>query len=161
MNIRRINARRRQRGSFIIEASLGWGVLMIIAILMLKFQVNSTRAQQWTVMQTLTDARLTQETALGTRWPFNDLTGENSPWPTYPSADSSSVTVGLLPGGRPVQATLIRTKQADGNNLPAAAGSGDDDSNPAKMEAWKVISILSYKIGEREYVKSRVTLRTR
>ena len=152
---------RREKGSLIIEISLGWGILMVVAILMLRAHVSITTGQRWTVVQAMTDASMTRETALANRLPFEDVTAADPLWPTYPSVATQTVTIGRLPGGVPLSATLRRTKIPDSNNLVAAGGTGDSESNPASMEAWKLQSFLSYQISGRDYVKSRTTLRIR
>ncbi|MCB1063473.1 MAG: hypothetical protein KDN20_11205 [Verrucomicrobiae bacterium] len=152
---------RRNRGSFIVEAAIGYGVMMLVALLMLKASRTVTATQQWTVMQGLTDAFLTQETAIGNRIPFDDMTAAASLWPVYPTMATSTVIIGRLPGGTPVTATLQRTRHADDNNLSENGGNGTAVSNPAGMEAWQLQSFLVYRIGTRDYVKSRTMLRIR
>lgn len=134
---------------------------MVLAFLSLKASMGVATSQQWTVMQTLTDACLTREVALGSRLPFDEIKGDSSPWPVYPSMDTSTVTVGRMPGGKAVTATLKRTRRPVLTNLADGGGIGDQTSNPASMEGWKIQSLLIYKVGQRDYVKSRTTLRVR
>lgn len=134
---------------------------MVVAMLMFKASRSVTATQQWTVVQSVTDAFMTQETALGNRMPFDDVTAAASPWPVYPTMSTTTVTVGRLPGGIPITATLNRTRQPDTNNLITAGGTGTTTTNPAGLEAWKLQSYLIYEIGSRSYVKSRTTLRVR
>lgn len=153
--------RQPQRASFIIEAAIGYGVLMVVALLMFKASRSVTATQQWTVVQSVTDAFMTQETALANRTPFDEVTATASPWPTYPDLATATVIVGRLPGGVPITGTLHRTRQPDPNNLIEAGGTGTAATNPAGMEAWKLQSYLVYEIGSRDYVKSRTILRVR
>lgn len=149
------------RGSFVLEAALAWTVLLVIAIVMFKAYINVVSAQRWTVMQSMTDAYLTQEVALATRIPYNNLKQSESLWPTFPGISTSTVEIGRLPGGKTISASLARTKRPDQNNLPSAGGIGTDSSNPAGMEAWRLHSYLTYSIGNRDYIKARTMLRVR
>ncbi|MCB1206699.1 MAG: hypothetical protein KDN18_20745 [Verrucomicrobiae bacterium] len=153
--------RNRQRGSALIEISLSYATLVIVALLSLKASVNATSGQTWTVKQSMSDAYITRETALASRIPYDVLTGASSPWSNYPSVSTSTVTIGKLPGGQLVTATLHRTRIPDANNLSSAGGTGTATSNPSGTEAWKVQSILAYTVGDRQYVKSRTVLRIR
>ena len=150
-----------RRGSLVIEAAIGYGVMMMIALLMFKAARSVTATQQWTVVQSLTDAFMTRESALGNRTPFDSIAGSGSSWPVYPNTTTSTVEVGRLPGGMPVTATLHRTRHPDPNNLIEAGGTGNSNTNPAGMEAWKLQSYLIYQVGDRNYVKSRTMLRVR
>ncbi|MAS95808.1 MAG: hypothetical protein CMO55_21605 [Verrucomicrobiales bacterium] len=151
----------RERGSALIEIAVSYGVLVTIAVLTLKASVNASTAQMWTVKQAMTDAFVTRESALASRYPFDEVTGDSSLWALYPSTSASTVTVGKLPGGAEVTAKLYRTRIPDSNNLPSAGGSGTSTTNPGGTEAWKLQSVLAYTVGDKEYVKTRTTLRTR
>jgi len=113
-----------EKGSALIEISLSYATLVIVALLTLKASVNASSSQSWTVKQAMTDAFITKETALASRIPFSDITGPSSLWGIQPAVTTSTVTVGKLPGGQQVTATLHRTRIADTNNLPAAGGTG-------------------------------------
>ena len=160
MHLRRQH-RSRQRGSALIEISLSYATLVIVAMLSLKASVNATSGQTWTIKQTMSDAFITRETALASRMPFDTIVGSDSPWSTSPSVTTSTVTLGKLPGGQLVTGTLHRTRTPDPNNLPAAGGTGNANTNPSGSEAWRIQSILAYSVGDRQYVKSRTVLRIR
>ena len=151
---------QRSRGFVLIEVSAALFSLLILSVLLLKGYATVAAAQSWTVVQGMTDAFIARETALGKRTPFGDVTGAASPWPTEPTTTTQAVTVGLLPGGRTVTATLHRTKVPFAGNLTSDGGTGTVASNPAKMETWQLKSYLSYTIGGRTYVKARTTIRT-
>lgn len=153
--------KRKLRGSALIEISLSYATLVIVALLTLKATVNATSNQAWTVKQSMTDAFIMRETALASRIPFSEITGSTSPWANSPGITTSTVTIGKLPGGQPVTATLHRTRIADSNNLAAAGGVGTLATNPAESEAWKLQSLLVFTVGQRNYVKSRTVLRIR
>ena len=150
-----------KRGNLLIEVTLGFGALLFIAVLLLKAAVVVTTVQKWTVVQGLSDARMSIEVARAKRIPFNDFLQAGSDYPPFPTVDTTTVEVGRLPGGRVLSATLHRTRLAMGNNLPTAGGAGTAITNPTGMEAWQLQSYLTYTISRREYVKSRTVLRAR
>jgi hypothetical protein len=150
-----------QRGSALIEISLSYATLIIVALLTLKASINATSSQAWTVKQSMSDAFIMRETALASRIPYSEITGTSSLWARSPAVTTTTVTIGKLPGGQPVTATLHRTRIPDSNNLSAAGGVGTLTTNPAESEAWKLQSLLVYNVGEKQYVKSRTVLRIR
>lgn len=139
---------------------MGIAGLVILSFILLLLSVNGVRAQNWTVMQTLTDAYLSRETALGKRIPFDQMTRSDSLWPAQPQMASQAVIIGRLPGGRPVEATLWRTREPDPSN-PISGGTAASAPNPAGMEIWRLRSFLSYSIGEKTYLKGRSVIRAR
>jgi hypothetical protein len=151
----------RQRGSALIEVAVAYGTLVTVAILTLKASVNTASSQAWTVKQSMSDAYLTRETALASRVPFDDATSDSSLWALYPNVTTSTVVIGKLPGGRAVTGELHRTRIPDSNNLTAVGGVGTTSTNPGGTEAWKLQSLLVYEIGQKEYVKTRTSLRIR
>jgi len=151
----------RERGSALIEIALSYATLVAVALLSLKASVNATSGQTWTIKQAMSDAFITRETALASRIPFDTLTGTDSLWARSPALATSTVTMGKLPGGQAVTATLRRTRIPDANNLPAGGGTGTATTNPSGSEAWKLQSLLSYTVAEKTYVKSRTVLRIR
>jgi hypothetical protein len=153
--------KRQQKGSALIEVALSYSVLVMVALVTLKASINTASSQAWTVKQAMTDAYLTRETALATRVPFDEINTSSSLWALSPGVTTSTVVIGRLPGGRVVTADLHRTRIAAPNNLPSAGGTGTTATNPGETEGWKLQSILAYQIGDKEYVKTRTTLRTR
>ena len=150
-----------KKGNLLIEATLGFGALLAIALLLLKAAIAVTTIQKWTVIQGLSDARMSQEVASAKRVPFDEFKLGSSDYPAFPAVDSSTVLVGRLPGGRALNATLRRTRLPMDNNLPVAGGTGTVLTNPTGMEAWQLQSYLTYNLSGREYVKSRTVLRAR
>ncbi|HRQ87200.1 MAG TPA: hypothetical protein PLA50_00255 [Bacteroidia bacterium] len=140
---------------------MSYAVLVIVALLSLRSSVNTTSGQAWTVKQTMSDAYIARESALASRLPFDTVVGAESPWARHPSVATSTVTIGRLPGGQAVTATLHRTRIPDANNLASAAGSGTSATNPSGTEAWQLQTVLAYDVGGRQYVKSRTVLRIR
>ncbi|MEI6656199.1 MAG: hypothetical protein WCP45_15655 [Verrucomicrobiota bacterium] len=153
-------SRSRHRGFVLVEATLALSLLTLIGLVMLKLSLNILSPRQWVLQQVLTDAYVTYERAYAERVSFQTLTSSNSPWPLYPTISSSQVNVGALPGGTLVTGTVRRTRMADSNNLPLDSGSGTTTTNPASMKVWKVQSVLTYKVGDRTYAKSRTVIRS-
>jgi hypothetical protein len=84
--------RRPSTGSLLIEVSLALGLAVMLALVMMKASLLAISGNQWTVMQTLTDAYLTRETALSNRIPWVDLTATGSPWPSMDASADQTVT---------------------------------------------------------------------
>ncbi len=144
-----------------VEASLGLGLLMVLALFLLKSSMNATASQQWTIVQAMTDAYMTRESALAKRLPMDAITAGDSAWPVSPQTAVTTEEIARLPGGVPYTLQVTRTRIPDPNNLASASGGGDETSNPAHMEAWKLQSTISYDVGGREYVKTRTVMRVR
>ena len=150
-----------KRGNLLIEVTLGFGALLAIALLLLKAAITVTTVQKWTVVQGLSDARMSVEVAAAKRIPFDDFLLVGSDYPAFPLVDTSTVEIGRLPGARILNATMRRTRLPMANNLPAAGGAGNAITNPTGMEAWQLQSYLTYQLSGRDYVKSRTVLRAR
>lgn len=155
-----ICALRLRRGSVLIEAMMALTILAVVGLMLLKGSTNILVPRQWTMVQNVSDAYLSFEKAYAQRIPFEELTAAGSPWPVYPAKAQTSITMGTLPGGRTLGATLIRTRIPDTNNLAAFGGSGTTATNPAEMQTWKLQSHVTYSISGRDYVKSRTIVRT-
>jgi len=147
-------------GNILIEAGLSLGLLTFIGLMLLKMSLNILTPRQWGLQQTVTDAYMTYERALAERIPFEDLLASGSPWPAYSAVSTQSVEFGRLPGNRPISGTITRTRVPSGNNFPIDGGTGTAATNPAAMQVWKVQSIATYTIGNRNYAKSRTILRS-
>ncbi len=142
--------RLRPHGSLLIEVSLTLALTSALALLIMRASLLAISGNQWTIMQTLTDAYLSRESALSNRLPYADLTSVQSAWPNLETdpATEQTVTLGRVAGGQVVQGTLKRFRTSEvASNLEAP------------LTVWRVYSILSYRIGSQEYVKSRSTLR--
>jgi hypothetical protein len=145
----------------LIEAAAAVALIGVVAMLLLRSSINALSGRYWTIMQNMSDAYMTYEVALAQRVPMDEVVGTSTLWPSNPTRATSTVTVGKLPGGNPVTATLHRTRLPHPNNLPAAGGTGTATSNPARMEVWKLQSHLVYTIGNATYRKSRTVVRVR
>ena len=132
---------------------MAMGLAAVAALLVMKASLLALSNNQWTVMQTLTDACLTRETALSNRLPLADLTGADSQWPDAltdsPPRQVQTVSLGLLAGGQPVNATLTRFRVNETPQVDADTG----------LAVWRLHSVLAYTIGGQQYYKSRTTLR--
>jgi hypothetical protein len=150
---------RKATGSVLVEATLAMAMLTALGLALLKLSLNVTTPRQWTLQQSITDAYLTFEKASAQRQEFEVVTSTNSQWPIYPSISTTDVTFGKLPGGTAITGTVSRTRMADANNLPAKGGSGTATTNPTSMEVWRLQSVVRYKVGSRNYYKSRTVVR--
>ncbi len=144
----------------LVEATLAMSILSIVGLILFKMCMNILTPRQWVLQQTLTDAYLTYERSYAERIPFESLVANNSPWPTYPTMNTTSVEIGRLPGNRLVTGTVTRTRIADPTNYPIDGGTGSIATNPAAMKTWKVQSVITYRIGNQNYAKSRTVMRS-
>ncbi len=151
----------RSRAVALLEVTIGLGMLVGVSLLLLKSSMSATSMQRWTVIQGMTDAYMTGETAIAKRMPYADVIASNSRWAVYPAVNEETVEIGRLPNGIPVTAVVRRTRMPDDNNFYTAGGNGTVDSNPSKMEIWRLQSLLTYTLSGREYVKSRTVVRMR
>lgn len=143
----------------LLEATIALSIITVIGLVLLKLSINILNPRQWILQQTLSDAYMTYERAFAERIPFEDLKNSSSEWPQFPTTSTTQVELGRLPGGTPVFGTVTRTRIADENNDPGD-GSGPPPTNPAALEVWRVQSVLTYKVGERTYAKSRTVIRS-
>ena len=94
------------------------------------------------------------------------MSGPVSLWPAYPSVATTNVVLGVLPGGREITGTVSRTRYPDANNLPdpatvtAVQWKAALDRNPARMEVWRLQSVVRYTVGSRSYLKARTVVRS-
>ncbi|MEY4484649.1 MAG: hypothetical protein RL693_2101 [Verrucomicrobiota bacterium] len=155
---------RKLQGSILLEVSMGFALLIIVSLLLMKLSMVALANRSWVVQQTFSDAYCTKETALAKRIPFNTLTKSNSEiclWPTgVENAVTKDVVMGKLgngAGNTSVTGTVKRFKEPINVALPAGA----DVDNPASVESYLVQSVLSYKIHGQTYYKTRSTIRTK
>jgi hypothetical protein len=136
-----------------MEVTVALGVTVFLALLVMKGSLLALSGNQWTVMQTLSDAYMTRETALSNRIPMSDLTASPSLWPDQSSDNPPTtvqiVTLGILPSGRAVQAQLTRFRT---NETPVS-------NTDVSLVVLRLYSVLSFKAGDQSYVKTRSTLR--
>lgn len=142
----------RRTGSLLVEVSVAMGLATMLALVLMRASMISISSNQWTIMQTLTDAYLTRETALANRTAFADVIASGSAWPNQaldiPPVSEQTVTLGKLPGGKAVTGVLKRCRVAEtpqGSAMPLAI--------------WRLHSVLVYQVGDEVYSKSRSVLR--
>ena len=144
----------------LVETLVSLSLLTVLGLVLLKLSLNVLHPRQWILGQTLSDAYLTYERAYAERIPFENLLASDSPWPAFPTTSATAVEIGRLPGGFAVTGTVTRTRMPDAGNYPLDGGTGTVDTNPAAIKIWKAQSVLTYKIGAVNYVKSRTVLRS-
>jgi hypothetical protein len=144
---------RLKRGAMLLEATMAMGLASVLALVLMKASLIGLTGNQWNVMQTLTDAYLTRETALAKRMPLADITAANSPWPDpttdVPPRQETTVSLGKIAGGTAVTGTLIRFR----------ANATQQDDAAMATSVYRLYSVLSYKVGDKVYFKSRSTIR--
>ena len=154
-----------------MEAMMGLSLLVVLGLVLLKLSLNVLAPRQWILQQTVSDAYMSFERSYAERIPFESLVAADSPWPasTASTINSKNLTVEIgrlprvlpnFPAGVPIIGTVTRTRFPDPGNYPFDGGSGTVATNPAAMKVWKVQSVLTYKVGNRTYAKSRTVLRT-
>lgn len=144
----------------LIEATAALCLLTVVGLILFTLTMNVITPRQYALQQVLSDAYLTFERAQAQRIPFETLVSEDDTlWPVFPAVSTEDIEIGKLPGGRVVEGSVIRTRYANETNYPADGGSGDEVTNPAAMEIWRVQSVLRYTIANRTYVKSRTIIR--
>jgi hypothetical protein len=130
---------------------MAMGLTAYVALLLMKASLLAISNSGWTVMQTLSDAYLSREVALSNRVPYADLMGPGTLWPDSSSVTptQATVTLGKLSGGTPVTATITRFRVSE-------TPGGETETT---LAVWRLHSVLVYRIGDEEYIKSRTTLR--
>jgi hypothetical protein len=145
----------------LVELSLAVALLLFVSLWVFRTNLQTIRPRNWAMTQAVSDAYMTEHQARAEAIDFNDLLSAASPWPAFPTSNTTTVTIGTLPNGRGLTGQLVQTRQPSENNLATAGGLGDVTTNPARVESWIVQSHLTYDVGGRSYVKSRTTVRTR
>ena len=144
-----------------VESMVSLSVLTLLGLTLLKLSLSTLAPRQWLLQQVMTDAYMTFERATAERIPFDDLLAAGSPWPAFPTTTvTNNVEIGRMPGNVAIFGTITRTRVPDATNYPIDGGSGTTLTNPAAMRVWKAQSILTYRIGARNYAKSRTVLRS-
>jgi len=149
----------------LLEALASLTTLTILGLVLLKLSLNILAPRQWIIRQTVTDAYMTFERAYAERIPFDDFVAAGSPWPLSTAATinrttTANVEIGRLPGAIPILGTVTRTRFADPTNLPADGGTGTVATNPSAMKVYELQSVLTFRVGNRTYAKSRTVVRS-
>jgi hypothetical protein len=154
----------RRRGMVLVEATVSLAIITVIGLVLLKLSMNILHPRMSIIQETLADSYMTYERAFAERIPFDELKDPDSEWPQFPDTSTVLVELGRMPGGSPINGTIIRTRFPDENNSPIAGGTAPPETtaktNPAALEIWQVQSVLRYQISGREYAKSRTVIRS-
>lgn len=153
--------RLRKSGSMLVEIAVAISLLVFLAMFLLRGNLTTLEAGNWTITQNMTDAYMTYEKAYAEQVPFEDFLGGSSDWPLYPLNAEQVVEVGKFPGGNAYSATVVRTRIPDSKNLVADGGVADDFTNPSGMEIWRLKSVLIYQVNGQDYKKVRTVVRAR
>jgi hypothetical protein len=144
----------RQRGIALLEVSMAMGLAVFLALVVMRATMLALSNNQWTIMQTLTDAYLTGETALMVRLPLADVVaGGADHWPDINSDDPAftiqTEEIGKMAGRRAVFGTITRFREEE--TPPDSADTG--------LTVWRLHSVIAYQVGGQQYIKSRSTVR--
>jgi hypothetical protein len=132
-------------GSGLFEVSLSLFLLITVAVYSMQTAVASYQAQAWSVIQTMTDAQASVETAYAQRWVYGQIASSGR-WPVYPNFLSSSATAGQTPNG-PINVEIRRTCHVS--------------TDPASgLQNYLLESYVTYTNGKRSYCKLSKVLRT-
>ena len=144
------NRRSSNRGSSLVEVTVGLVILIGMAVAGLVTIISALRSQQWAVKQTLADATIGVDEALAKRYPFNDI-DTSGLWPTYPAVATQQESLGKMYDstnvGREVFGTAARTKR-----LFVDPNSG--------LTSYQLETYLQFTVFEQPYFKVRKVVRT-
>jgi hypothetical protein len=139
-------SRRRGEGGFsLVEMTISLFLLISIAVFGLQTMISGWMLQNWSIMQSMTDAYAGIETAYAQRWTFADIPTSDR-WPVYPASSSTVVTIGKTPKGS-VDATVVRTSQQYNDPLTGA-------------QSYMLESYVLYRDHLRQYCKVSKVYRT-
>jgi hypothetical protein len=142
---RKVRRRFREAGVSLVELSISLFLVMTIAIFGLQTMMSAWLTQNWSIMQSMTDAYAGIETAYAQRWTFAEIPTSNR-WPVYPLKSSNPVTIGQTPKG-PVNATVARTSRQFTDPLTGA-------------QSYMLESYVLYQDHQRQYCKVSKVYRT-
>ena len=132
-------------GSGLFEVSLALFLLITVAVYSMQTALAAYQAQNWSVIQTMTDAQASIETAFAQRWIYGQIASSGR-WPVYPQFVSSTVTAGQTPYG-PVNVEVRRTCHV---NTDPVSG----------VQYYLLESYVTYTSGKRSYCKLSKVVRT-
>jgi hypothetical protein len=143
---RGVRGRFREAGVSLVELSISLFLLMAIAIFGLQTMMSAWLTQNWSIVQSMTDAYAGIETAYAQRWTFADIPTSNR-WPVSPaSSPPIVVTIGKTPKG-PVNATVVRSSHQNTDPLTGA-------------QSYMLESYVLYQDHLRQYCKVSKVYRT-
>ena len=141
----------RTGGWALIELTASLFLLMGIAIYGMKAIVSAFLLQNWSIVQSMTDAQAGIETAYAQRDPFANLSTDGR-WAPYPASVTTVVPIGRMPSVGPtplpfVTATAIRTRRQFNDPATGAV-------------SYLLESYVVYQEGPRIYFKISKVYRT-
>src|SRR5258707_10974228 len=137
--------RHGEGGWSLVEMTISLFLLISIAVFGLQTMTSGWLLQNWSIMQSMTDAYAGIETAYAQRWTFANIPTDGR-WPVYPASNSNVVTIGKTPKG-PVNATVVRTSYHYSDPLTGA-------------QSYMLKSYVVYKDELRQYCKVSKVYRT-
>jgi hypothetical protein len=137
-NSRQVRRRFREAGVSLVELSVSLFLVMTIATFGLQTMMSAWLTQNWSIMQSMTDAYAGIETAYAQRWTFANIPTSNR-WPVYPASSSTAVTIGQTPKG-PVNATVVRSSHQYTDPVTGA-------------QSYMLESYVLYQDHQRQYCK--------
>ena len=155
-----VSPRRREAGFSIVEMSVTLFLLTSVATFSMRTIASAWVQQNWSILQSMTDARAGIETAYAQRWVFaniNSSTVDAIPdpnltittpytlWPVYPNYATSQAVIGQGPavGQTPpaqITATIVRTCHPSTDPVTGA-------------QSYLLESYVVYHEGGRQYCK--------
>jgi hypothetical protein len=140
------NQNAREGGWSLVELTITLFLLTAIVLFGMKTMLSSFKLQNWSIIQSMTDAYAGIETAYAQRCVFADI--EKGHWGLYSDFTTNRVTIGTLPSltvpltaGRPVTATVIRTY----HKIPTDPVTG--------IRSYLLESYVVYQDGQQKYCK--------
>jgi hypothetical protein len=131
----------REAGVSLVELSVALFLLTTVAVFGFQTMMSGWMLQNFSIMQSMTDAYAAVETAYAQRWTFADIPTSGR-WPAYPQSSTTVVTIGKTPKG-PVSATVVRTRI---DNPPP--------TDPlSRSQSYMLESYVVYKDELRQYCK--------
>jgi hypothetical protein len=132
-------------GAGLFEVSITLFLLITVAVYSMQTTLAAFQAQNWSVIQTMTDAQASIETAFAQRWIYQQIASSGR-WPVYPNFVSSTVMAGQTPSG-PVNVEVRRTCHV---NTDPVSG----------LQSYLLESYVTYTNGNRSYCKLSKVVRT-
>jgi hypothetical protein len=149
------NHNARKGGWSLVELTITLFLLTAIVLFGMKTMMSSFKLQNWSIIQSMTDAYVGIETAYAQRYVFDDIPNLGR-WRVYPASTTNTVTIGALPSingqpAKPVTATVIRTY----HKIPYTDSTGTTVyTDPVTgVRSYLLESYVVYQDGQQKYCK--------
>lgn len=136
---------RREGGWSLFEVALALFLVIAISVFGFRTMNSGWTMQNWSIMQSMTDAYAGIETAYAQRWTFADIPTSGR-WPLYPASSSIVATLGKTPKAL-LKATVVRTSHRYTDLLTGA-------------QSYMLESYVVYQDELRQYCKVSKVYRT-